>query len=152
MIHENISHKYNTQANNTLQLQTPSNNLCSGVNNSNVIDANGSPFTKNDYSSINIINSIQYIKDCITYEGGFSCSPFGEAHGGYSFCALASFIMLSQIGDKSYERINYDRLAEWLSNRQFTEFGGFNGRVNKLVDSCYSFWVGACFELIDILS
>jgi len=28
--------------------------------------------------------------------------------------------------------------------------GGFNGRINKLVDSCYNFWVGACAELLDI--
>jgi protein farnesyltransferase subunit beta len=28
--------------------------------------------------------------------------------------------------------------------------GGFNGRINKLVDSCYNFWQGASFEMIDI--
>lgn len=43
-----------------------------------------------------------------------------------------------------------DRLLEWLVNRQLVEEGGFNGRINKLVDSCYSFWQGACFELADI--
>lgn len=26
--------------------------------------------------------------------------------------------------------------------------GGFQGRTNKLVDGCYSFWQGACFPLI----
>ncbi len=26
--------------------------------------------------------------------------------------------------------------------------GGFNGRANKLVDSCYSFWQGASFQLL----
>ena len=93
-----------------------------------------------------------FLIGCQTYEGGFSCAPYGEAHGGYTFCALASFVILSQIGDKSYERINYDKLAEWLGNRQFAEYGGFNGRINKLVDSCYSFWVGAAFELMDILA
>lgn len=94
----------------------------------------------------------QFLLGCQTYEGGFCCSPFGEAHGGYTFCALASFMMLSKVGDTSYKRINYDKLAEWLSNRQLSELGGFNGRINKLVDSCYSFWVGACFEIVDILS
>lgn len=43
-----------------------------------------------------------FLLSCQTYEGGFSCSPFGEAHGGYTFCALASFCILSQVGDKSY--------------------------------------------------
>lgn len=93
-----------------------------------------------------------FLLSCQTYEGGFCCSPYGEAHGGYTFCALASFWILSQVEDESFKKINYLRLAEWLSNRQLAELGGFNGRINKLIDSCYSFWVGACFELIDILS
>lgn len=29
--------------------------------------------------------------------------------------------------------------------------GGFQGRTNKLVDSCYSFWQGAIFPLIDLI-
>ena len=60
--------------------------------------------------------------------------------------------MLSKIGDESYKKINYEKLMEWLTNRQLSELGGFNGRINKLIDSCYSFWVGACFELVDILA
>jgi protein farnesyltransferase subunit beta len=27
--------------------------------------------------------------------------------------------------------------------------GGFQGRTNKLVDGCYSFWQGALFSLVD---
>ncbi|RUP43035.1 hypothetical protein BC936DRAFT_137752, partial [Jimgerdemannia flammicorona] len=27
--------------------------------------------------------------------------------------------------------------------------GGFQGRCNKLVDGCYSFWVGGVFPLIE---
>jgi protein farnesyltransferase subunit beta len=40
-----------------------------------------------------------FLLSCQTYEGGFSCAPFGEAHGGYSFCALASFLLLMKAGD-----------------------------------------------------
>lgn len=29
------------------------------------------------------------------------------------------------------------------------ELGGFKGRTNKLVDGCYSWWVGGCFGLLD---
>jgi len=29
--------------------------------------------------------------------------------------------------------------------------GGFNGRPNKLVDGCYSFWVGGCLPLLQSL-
>lgn len=93
-----------------------------------------------------------FLIKCQTYEGGFCCSPYGEAHGGYTFCALASLYLLSKIGDESFKAINYGSLAEWLASRQLEDMGGFNGRINKLIDSCYSFWVGACFELIDILS
>ena len=94
----------------------------------------------------------KFLISCQTYEGGFSCSPFGEAHGGYTFCALGSFLILAQNGDTSCKGINFDRLMQWLSNRQVDHLGGFNGRINKLIDSCYSFWVGACFELADLLS
>lgn len=27
--------------------------------------------------------------------------------------------------------------------------GGFQGRTNKLVDGCYSFWIGSVFALIE---
>lgn len=27
--------------------------------------------------------------------------------------------------------------------------GGFNGRTNKVVDNCYSFWQGALFRLFN---
>eukprot|EP00831_Metopus_contortus_P081117 TRINITY_DN8457_c0_g1_i1.p2 TRINITY_DN8457_c0_g1~~TRINITY_DN8457_c0_g1_i1.p2 ORF type:complete len:173 (+),score=28.28 TRINITY_DN8457_c0_g1_i1:105-623(+) len=30
-------------------------------------------------------------------------------------------------------------------------WGGFNGRINKLVDSCYNFWLGSINELVDIV-
>jgi protein farnesyltransferase subunit beta len=39
---------------------------------------------------------------------------------------------------------------EWLTQRQLQIEGGFNGRINKLVDCCYNFWQGATFELLDI--
>jgi len=37
----------------------------------------------------------KFLIGCQTYEGGFCCSAYGEAHGGYTFCALASFVLLS---------------------------------------------------------
>jgi prenyltransferase beta subunit len=36
-----------------------------------------------------------------------------------------------------------DAFAHWLSHRQMKWEGGFQGRTNKLVDGCYSFWQGA---------
>ena len=31
------------------------------------------------------------------------------------------------------------------------ELGGFRGRTNKLVDGCYSWWVGGCVVLVEAL-
>ncbi|CDW89353.1 caax beta [Stylonychia lemnae] len=86
-----------------------------------------------------------FVASCQTYEGGISCVPLGEAHGGYTFCGLAALVILNET-----HKLNLDRLIDWLAQRQLTEEGGFNGRINKLVDSCYNFWQGASFELFDI--
>ena len=40
-------------------------------------------------------------------------------------------------------------LTSWLSARQYAPEGGFAGRTNKLVDGCYSHWVGGCWPLIE---
>lgn len=45
--------------------------------------------------------------------------------------------------------LNVPRLITWLSSRQYAPEGGFSGRTNKLVDGCYSHWVGSCFPLIE---
>lgn len=37
----------------------------------------------------------------------------------------------------------------WLSARQYAPEGGFAGRTNKLVDGCYSHWVGGCWPLLE---
>ena len=39
-------------------------------------------------------------------------------------------------------------LLDWISARQNAPEGGFSGRTNKLVDSCYSHWVGSCWYFI----
>lgn len=45
--------------------------------------------------------------------------------------------------------LDVPRLISWLSSRQNAPEGGFSGRTNKLVDGCYSHWVGGCWPLID---
>ena len=71
--------------------------------------------------------------------------PFGEAHGGYTFCGLAALLILGEA-----DKLDLDKCTEWLCLRQIREEGGFNGRINKLVDSCYNFWQGASFEMLDM--
>ena len=90
----------------------------------------------------------EYIARSQTYEGGIGGEPGGEAHGGYTYCGLASLCMLNKT-----HLVDLDRLLEWCTLRQMTVEGGFSGRTNKLVDSCYSFWVGACFPILkDIMN
>jgi protein farnesyltransferase subunit beta len=40
-------------------------------------------------------------------------------------------------------------ILEWVVKRQ-TFMGGFNGRTNKLVDGCYSFWQGGSVVLLEM--
>jgi protein farnesyltransferase subunit beta len=44
--------------------------------------------------------------------------------------------------------LNTRTLAGWLSARQKAPDSGFAGRTNKLVDGCYSHWVGGCWSLL----
>ena len=85
-----------------------------------------------------------YIASCQTFEGGFGAEPFNEAHGGYTFCALAALRILDSVSI-----INVDTLRSWLARRQLEFEGGFCGRTNKLVDGCYSFWQGGAIAVLD---
>ncbi|TDL18231.1 terpenoid cyclases/Protein prenyltransferase [Rickenella mellea] len=130
-----------------------------------------------------IKGTAEFIASLQTYEGGFASAsqPYfspdgsgeeeeevllkeprpalGEAHGGYTFCALASWVMLhpllpllSSSGTSSEQQptINTRNLVRWLVQMQGSEaeLGGFRGRTNKLVDACYSWWVGGAFNLL----
>lgn len=88
---------------------------------------------------------LEYLIDCQTYEGGFGATPqVDEAHGGYTFCAVASLMILKQL-----DKINIEALIRWCSSRQCFEERGLNGRSNKLVDGCYSFWIGSTAAMIE---
>lgn len=89
---------------------------------------------------------IEFVQSCQTYEGGMGGEPFSEAHGGYTFCAVAALKLLGALGKNSNNsnNSNFDvaTLLGWLGRRQLPYEGGFSGRSNKLVDGCYSFWQG----------
>ncbi|KAH8814706.1 terpenoid cyclases/Protein prenyltransferase [Flagelloscypha sp. PMI_526] len=107
-------------------------------------------------------NTAQWIVDCQCYEGGFSSEsylgspPHGEAHGGYTFCGLAGWVMLQPFLSAAPEpkpQLNLKSLLRWLVQMQGlpADIGGFRGRCNKLVDGCYSWWVGGSFALLETL-
>jgi hypothetical protein len=47
--------------------------------------------------------------------------------------------------------LDLPQLLSWLVSRQGAVEGGFQGRTNKLVDGCYSFWQGGTFLLLQRL-
>ncbi|ETW79021.1 hypothetical protein HETIRDRAFT_478327 [Heterobasidion irregulare TC 32-1] len=132
-----------------------------------------------------VAGTAAFIASCQTYEGGFAsashpyfpaappappasasapaaCLPsprpnLGEAHGGYTSCALAAWVLLEPLLPAApaaeRPRIDEKRLLRWLVGMQggAMELGGFRGRTNKLVDGCYSWWVGGAFALLEAL-
>ncbi|CAH0480723.1 unnamed protein product [Peronospora belbahrii] len=87
---------------------------------------------------------VNYVLSCQTYEGGFGGEPGNEAHGGYAFCSVATLYILGAIDQIR----DLPGLLHWLANRQMPFEGGYQGRTNKLVDGCYSFWQGAVPALL----
>jgi len=95
----------------------------------------------NDWSGLDKDKIVGYIIRSQSYDYGIAQGPFEESHGGSTFCAIASLALMGRldaIPDKN-------KLLKWLVNRQEL---GFNGRPNKLTDTCYSFWVGASIGLL----
>ncbi|KAH6894121.1 terpenoid cyclases/protein prenyltransferase alpha-alpha toroid [Thelonectria olida] len=90
-----------------------------------------------------------YVRSCQTYEGGVSAIPGIEAHGAYAFCALGCLSIIDTPHRSIPKYLDVPLLISWLSSRQYAPEGGFSGRTNKLVDGCYSHWVGGCWPLIE---
>uniref|UniRef100_A0A0K0E7P0 Protein farnesyltransferase subunit beta n=1 Tax=Strongyloides stercoralis TaxID=6248 RepID=A0A0K0E7P0_STRER len=84
-----------------------------------------------------------WIRDSQTFEGGFGGLPDVEAHGGYTYCAVAGLALLNKLNT-----IDLTNLSCWLQLKQMPYEGGFCGRTNKLVDACYSFWQGSIFAIL----
>lgn len=88
---------------------------------------------------------------CQTYEGGMGGVPFSEAHGGYTFCALAALYIMGGLeltgAPTNNASVDLPALVAWLARRQMSFEGGFSGRANKLVDGCYSFWQGGAMAI-----
>mmetsp|Transcript_6957 Transcript_6957/g.7639 ORF Transcript_6957/g.7639 Transcript_6957/m.7639 type:complete len:245 (-) Transcript_6957:57-791(-) len=85
----------------------------------------------------------EYIASCQSWDGGIGGAPMNEAHGGYTYCGIAALAILGKT-----DVLDIDRLAYWAVSRQMRLEGGFQGRTNKLVDGCYSFWQGATHPIL----
>ena len=91
---------------------------------------------------------------CQTHEGGMGGEPYNEAHGGYAFCGLAALVIMHRVtgclSPSFRPRLNLKKFRRWLCSRQMHLEGGFQGRTNKLVDGCYSFWQGSAAAVLQI--
>ena len=96
-----------------------------------------------DWSGIDKELAMKYIKSCITYEGGFSLVPNGEAHGGSCYCATASLVLMENLECLGKNEVS--NLIQYCIHRQNR---GYQGRTEKEPDTCYSFWVGGTLDLL----
>jgi protein farnesyltransferase subunit beta len=124
-----------------------------------------------------VAGTAAFVASCQTYEGGFASAsqpsfgadaeagspradyrpPLGEAHGGYTFCALGAWALLRPftraLPAATRPRLRMRAVRRWLAAMQGggADLGGFRGRTNKLVDGCYAWWVGGAFGLLGVL-
>lgn len=73
----------------------------------------------------------------------FLIESFCRTIGGSTFCALASLVLMDCL-DSSFATKELEQVKRWCLFRQNS---GFQGRPNKPVDTCYSFWVGASLKV-----
>jgi protein farnesyltransferase subunit beta len=66
-----------------------------------------------------------------------------ESHGGYVHCGVGIMKILGRLDD-----LNLPKLVRWIATRQSEFSGGFCGRAEKLVDSCYTWWIGSAARII----
>jgi protein farnesyltransferase subunit beta len=92
-----------------------------------------------------------WVSRCQSWDGGLSAAPGNEAHGAYAFCGLGCLSILGPPEETLSKYLDMPLLVHWLSSRQCTPEGGYNGRTNKLVDGCYSHWIGGCWSLVEAI-
>jgi geranylgeranyl transferase type-1 subunit beta len=97
-----------------------------------------------DFSSINVPKLLSYIQKSFTYEGSCGSGYGTEGHAAYTFCAVASLVLLEKL-ETTLSAKQLEVLTRWLLFRQDQ---GFTGRPNKDQDTCYSFWVCATLALL----
>jgi len=91
--------------------------------------------------SFDVPKAVRYILSSQTYEYAMAQGPGQEAHGGSTYCSIAALLLMGFLDHLPHQ----DKLVRWLLERQIT---GFQGRVNKDPDTCYSFWIGASLKML----
>lgn len=95
---------------------------------------------------IDVDKAVAYVQSCENLDGAYGLFPGAESHSGQVFTCIGALSIAGRL-----DLVNIDRLGAWLSERQIDK-GGFNGRPEKLPDSCYTWWVGSSLAMIDRLN
>ncbi|KAG9051290.1 hypothetical protein FS837_009556 [Tulasnella sp. UAMH 9824] len=86
--------------------------------------------------------TVNHIKACRNFDGGFGTSPGAESHAGQIFVCTAALAILDRL-----DEVDFETLGSWLAERQLPS-GGLNGRPEKLEDVCYGFWVLSAMSIL----
>jgi len=95
----------------------------------------------NDFSGIDIPKVVQYIKNSQSFDAAIGQGPGLESHGGSTYCAIAALKLMGKLDELPRKK----ELIQWCVERQVS---GFQGRINKDADTCYSFWIGATLSIL----
>ena len=98
-------------------------------------------FMLQDWSGVDVEKARSFLTASVGFDGGFGLLPGNESHGGATYTALASWMLLGwEVPPEIHEEI--------LRFCTFRQIGGFNGRINKPPDTCYTFWVGGSLQML----
>lgn len=95
------------------------------------------------WDAFDVDAGLRFVHSCQNYDGGFGQGPSQESQGGSTYCSVACF----SLAHRDAEVQRRAQLSTWLLHRQ-QPYSGFNGRAEKPVDTCYSFWCGAALTLL----
>lgn len=96
-----------------------------------------------DWSGMDVEKTVHFIKSSIAYDGGIGQRPGVEGHGGHTYCALASLALMGR--QDALSKPQKLKVLRWCV---FRLHQGFQGRPNKMDDTCYTWWLGAALRLL----
>lgn len=122
-------------------------------------------------NDIDIPKLVQFVKRRINFNGGLSSTTYTESHSGLTFCGLATLKLVGYDFNEEWVEstknwlvhrqvdypdvlYTYDEETEIYDNYEYYDpdhIGGFNGRENKLGDTCYSWWVTGSLSIMSAI-
>jgi geranylgeranyl transferase type-1 subunit beta len=100
-------------------------------------------FMLQDWRGVDLERCAAFVLGAQSFDGGFGILPEQETHAGAVYVAVAALRLMGRLGAVA----DRSALEEFLVSRQV---GGFNGRINKEPDTCYTFWAGGSLQLLGL--